>query len=295
RPTDDLAVGKIGSYGFESEYVAVSNRFHNRFYAAESYESAEGVIYVNEKISQDDQGALIMKVDEVNTEEVVKVAVPHLESGNYYDALTGNKVVVHDHIAYVQFEANGMAIITRSKDIHPQLIMSERGGYFAGSKQITVKTRNCDEGYCWFNDETDRIPLGPETAIDVDKHVKDGEAVLHIHLKKGRNELDHTYTFHQAQLIEGKFNILNLNEKYLNGDYEIYIWMWSPGRWSKNYEIVNGIMLVDTTGLEGFLIGVFEKGYEMANPNVWDSNIIKQSGDIKGEALRSGFADMSDF
>ncbi|MBQ6036887.1 MAG: hypothetical protein IJL43_06185, partial [Lachnospiraceae bacterium] len=31
RPTEELTVGQIGSYGFESEYVAVGNRFHNRF------------------------------------------------------------------------------------------------------------------------------------------------------------------------------------------------------------------------------------------------------------------------
>ena len=50
RPTDELTVGQIGSYAFEKEYVAVSNRFHNRFFDADSYESADGVCYINEKI-----------------------------------------------------------------------------------------------------------------------------------------------------------------------------------------------------------------------------------------------------
>ena len=56
RPTADLTVGQIGSYAFESEYVAVCNRFHNRFYDANSYESVDGVYYINEKIKEGDQG-----------------------------------------------------------------------------------------------------------------------------------------------------------------------------------------------------------------------------------------------
>ena len=36
RPAEELTVGQIGSYAFESEYVAVGNRFHNRFYDADS-------------------------------------------------------------------------------------------------------------------------------------------------------------------------------------------------------------------------------------------------------------------
>ncbi|MBR0137655.1 MAG: hypothetical protein IJM15_04530 [Erysipelotrichaceae bacterium] len=296
RPTDDLSVGKIGSYAFESEYVAVSNRFHNRFYAAESYESAEGAIYVNEKILPDDQGVLIVNVGDVDPNVTVEVKVPHLENGNYYDSLTGNKVVVHEHIAYVNFEANGFALITRSKDIHPQLDISERGGLFVGEKQITFKGRNYEEGYYYFNDKKDeRVPLDASNTVDVSKYVEDGQVELHICLKNGKNELNRTFTFREVELVEGKFNVLNLNEKYLNGDYDIYIWSWSPGRWSKDYEIKDGIMLVDTNGMTGFLIGVFEKGYVITNPTAWDSNIIKQSSDISSEDFKRGFVSMSDF
>jgi hypothetical protein len=54
-------------------------------------------------------------------------------------------------------------------------------------------------------------------------------------------------------------------------------------------------MLVDTEGMTGFLIGVFEKGYEIKDVNNWDPNVKKQSTDIKGETLASGFVDMSGF
>lgn len=295
RPVEELTVGVVGSYAFESEYVAVSNRFHNRFYDAASYESVDGTCYINEKIKTDDQGVLIVNVGDVDPSKTVEVKVPHLESGNYYDSLTGEKIVVHDHVAYVKFEANGMAVITRSKDVHPQLRISEREGYFTDDKDITVRALDFDEGYYYFNNETEKYPLSAENTISLEEHVADGTVDLHIYLRKGVNELKETFTYHSTRLVEGYFNVINLNEKYLNGDYEVYIWSWSPGHWSKDYIIRDNVMLVDTTGMTGFLIGVFPKGYQVTNPTQWDNNIVKQSFDIKGDILKQGFCNMSDF
>ena len=137
--------------------------------------------------------------------------------------------------------------------------------------------------------------MDAECEIAVSDHVKDGKALLHLYLRKGTNEVKRDYLFTQASLIEGKFNVINLKEEYLNGEYELHIWSWNPGHWSKNYTIQDNILLVDTEGMTGFLLGVFEKGYEIENPNAWDTHILKQSGDIRGESLQAGFADMSDF
>lgn len=296
RPNDELVVGQIGSYAFESEYVAVSNRFHNRFYAADSFESVDGTCYINEKIAPDDQGVLILNVGAVDPEAIVEIAVPHLEDGVYYDSLTGNPVEVRDHVARVQFEANGLAVVTRSKDLHPQLAVSERDCSFAGEKIITLKTRNCEEAYYYFNgDASDTHPFTNETEVPVHEHVKDGKADLSVVVRTGKNTFEQTFTYTQIQLLEGGFNLINIDEKYLNGEYELYIWSWSPGRWSKDYEIRDGIMVVDTTGMTGFLVAAFEKGYEIADVNNWDSNVIKQSTDIKGDLLTLGFFDMSGF
>ncbi len=296
RPTEELTVGRIGSYAFESEYVAVSNRFHNRFYDAESYESAEGSCYICEKVKDGDQGALILNVGEVDPEKTVKIAVPHLENGNYYDALTGEKVVVSDHKAYVKFEINGISVITRSKDVHPQLTVSERDCAFVGDKGIELKAKNSDESTYYFNGDSASAVIFDGTAvIDLKDHVKDGKADLTVTLKKGKNVFTQTFTYTEVKLIEGKFNVVNLADKYLNGDYEIYIWSWSPGRWSKDYEIKDGVLLVDTAGMEGFLVAVFEKGYEVRNKADWDPNVLKQSADIKGDVLKEGFFDMTGF
>ena len=296
RPTDGLDVGKIGSFAFESERVATVNRFHNRFYNAESYESVDGTCYVVEKVKKDDQGVLIINVGEFTDGKSVKVAVPHLDNGNYYDALTGNKVVVTDHYAYVRFESNGVAVLTRSRDIHPQLTISDRGSSFTDDLTVTLNATNCDEAYYWFNnDKSGKTSFDGKTEVSLKDHVKDGKVDLHVYVKKGVNEFEQAFTYKKVEVVKDRFNVLNLDPSYLNGDYELYIWSWSPGKWSKDYEIKDGVMLVDTTGMTGFLIGVFPKGYEITNVNAWDSNVIKQSADIKDDTLRAGFVDMTGF
>ena len=299
RPTADLTVGEIGSYAFESEYVAVGNRFHNRFYDADSYESVDDVYYINEKIKEGDQGALILSLGTVDPKKTVTIAVPHLEDGNYYDSLTGQLVVVSNHVAYVKFEVNGMAVLTRTRQPHPKLEIadSDRGCSFVGEKQIPISVKNAEEAYYWFGDnENERQVINSNSSVSLNEHVVDGKCILHIYLRNGNNVYKRTFTYTQVELIGDKFNVINLDERYLNGDYELYIWSWEPGRWSKNYTIENGVMLVDTTGMKGFLIAVFEKGYEIKDPNNWDSNVIKQSSDINiWSNNNAGFVDMTGF
>ncbi|MBQ1820005.1 MAG: hypothetical protein II117_00230 [Clostridia bacterium] len=296
RPNDALTVGQIGSYAYESEYVAVSNRFHNRFYAAESYESVDGTCYVNEKIAPDDQGVLILNVGDVDPEATVPVKVPHLEDGAYYDALTGNRVAVSKNVAYVQFDASGIGVITRSKDVHPQLTVSERDCTFVGEKTIRLTAKNSEESYYYFNgDASNPQTFAGSADVNVSEHVQDGKANLTVVVRNGAHTFEQTLTYTEVQLTEGGFNLINLDQKYLNGDYELYIWSWNPGKWSKEYEIRDGVVIVDTAGMTGFLIAVFEKGYEVTDVNNWDSNVLKQSSDIKGEILEQGFLDMSGF
>lgn len=295
RPTEELTVGQIGSYAFESEYVAVCNRFHNRFYDAETYESVDGTRYVSEKIKDGDQGVLILELGAVDATADVTVAVPHLEDGNYYDALTGNLAVVYNHEAHFTFEANGMAILTRTRHLHPQLTVSERDCSFVGDKKITVGVKNAEVAYYWFNGESEKTAIDGETVVSLKDHVENGVCVLHIYLKNANNVYERTFTYRQVELVGDKFNVINLDPKYLGGDYEIYIWSWNPGHWSKDYTIDDGVMLVDTKGMTGFLVAVFEKGYEIKDKNNWDSHVIKQSSDIKGEILTAGFIDMTGF
>ena len=102
------------------------------------------------------------------------------------------------------------------------------------------------------------------------------------------------FVFNKISLIEGYFNVINLNPIYLE-QYELYIWSWNPSTWHKNYKVENNILLLDVSTYTGFLLGIFEKDYVIKNTQVWDENIVKQSSDIKGETLKKGFFDASGF
>ena len=189
-----------------------------------------------------------------------------------------------------------MAVITRTKDIHPEITVSERDCSFVGDKTISLKTKNCDEAYYYFNgDASGRQTIDGEAEVQLADHVVNGSVDLTVYLSKGVNVFEQTFTYRQLELAEGGFNVLGLDPKYLNDQYELYIWSWNPGRWSKDYEIRDGVLLVDTTGMTGFLVAVFEKGYEIKDPANWDPNVIKQSSDIKGDLLKQGFIDLSGF
>ena len=129
--------------------------------------------------------------------------------------------------------------------MHPQLSVSERDCSFVGEKTIALKTKNCEESYYYFNgDSANRQAFTDETDVKLGEHVQNGKTDLTVVVRNGKHSFEQTLTYTQVQLTEGGFNLINLNEKYLNGDYELYIWSWSPGRWSKDYEIRDGVVVV---------------------------------------------------
>ena len=160
---------------------------------------------------------------------------------------------------------------------------------------MTVSVKHAEEAYYSFNNESAKTEINGQTEIALQDHVENGVCLLRVYLKNGNNVYERTFTYKQVELKGGLFNVVNLDGKYLDGSYELYIWSWSPGRWSKDYTVEDGVLLVDTSGMEGFLIAVFEKGYEVADINNWNKNVIKQSTDIKGDTLKAGFIDMAGF
>ena len=146
-----------------------------------------------------------------------------------------------------------------------------------------------------FNNESAKTEINGQTEIALQDHVENGVCLLRIYLKNGNNVYERTFTYKKVELKGDLFNVVNLDEKYFSDEYELYIWSWSPGAWSQNYEIRDGVLLVDTAGMTGFLLAAFEKGYQIEDPNKWESHVIKQSADIKGEMLDEGFVDLSGF
>ena len=296
RPSEALTVGEIGSLAFLSENVAIANRFHNRFYNARTFESATDTIYVNEKIKENDQGALIINVDEVDENKAIEVELPHLEDGNYYDSLTGRKIVVYNNKTKIKFDSNGVCIITRSKSLHPSLYVSDTDSLFIDEKEIELKVNNCEEAYYYFNNDINNKQVFDNSInINLNDHLINNEVTLNVYVRNGNNEINRILNYKKLEINKDKFNVLNLDPKYLNGEYELYIWSWSPSKWSKDYEIKDGVLLVDTNGMDGFLLAIFEKGYEVKDIYSWDDKVIKQSFDISGDILKKGFVDMKDF
>ena len=297
RPDENLTVGKVGSYAFETEYVACANRFHNRFIGASEYRSVGGeMIYVTERVSDTDQGAYVLNLDKVDLSTKYEVSLPHLDDGNYYDMLTGNRVVVTKHKAKMNFDSSGIAYLTRTNQKpRPRFSITERNALFAKDMDVTVKISNYDEAYYTFNNEETKYELKDETKISIGNHINsENEVKLNIHVKNEDFVFERTFTYTKVSLIEGYVNVFNINPTYLE-DYELYMWSWEPGTWSKNYVYRDGILLVDATGMTGFLFALFEKGYVVTTPNEWDSNVIKQSSDVSGKALEQGFYDASAF
>ena len=195
----------------------------------------------------------------------------------------------------MKFDINGMAFLTRTNQkARPRFKINIRNCSFVDDKQITIDIDKYDEAFYTFNDETTKYPLNKETKISIKDHVVDNKVKLNITLKNGTHEVKRTFIYNKVKLIEGYFNVININPNYLT-DYDLYMWSWSPSVWSKNYIVQDDVLLVDTTGMTGFLFAIFEKGYKINDLTKWDSNNIKQSADIKGSLLDEGFYDASSF
>lgn len=298
RPNANIDVGQIGSYGFESELVASANRFHNRFIGAEEdlHSESDDLVFVNERYSEEDDGAYVLNIDAEKKNYTKTVKFNHLSDGNYYDLVTGSKIVVSSKTATINFDQSGICYLVRSHVLaRPSFTISSRGESFADKLNVELKTSNASESFYYFNDdESSKVSFNEKVNITIGDHVINNEEILNFVVKNGDNTKTRRFVFNKITLIDGYFNVINLNPIYFE-QYELYIWSWEPSKWHKNYTLENNVLLIDVTGYTGFLLGLFNKDYVIENTQKWDENIIKQSVDIKGEALKKGFYDASGF
>ena len=211
--------------------------------------------------------------------------------------MTGSKVVVSSKKATINFDQSGICYLVRSHvSPRPSFTISSRGESFADKVNVVLKTSNATESYYYFNDdESTKVNFNENVTITIGQHVKENnEEVLNFVIKNGNISKTRRFVFNKITLVEGYFNVINLNPIYFE-QYELYIWSWEPSKWHKNYTLENNVLLIDVTGYTGFLLGLFNKDYVIENTQKWDENIIKQSVDIKGEALKKGFYDASGF
>lgn len=295
RPDDSLTVGVVGDYSFENENIAAINRFHNRFANAEEYISSYDNVYINERV--DSNGNIGAVIVELSQREQITVELSKIATGVYYDQISGNTVVVRDGKATLTPSDSGVVVLTMSKNLaRPTVSPSSHGESFVGNLTVTVTATNFSNAFYTINGGDKVVISENETKIKLGDVVdENNNIVLRIFVENEQFIVERFYNFSTVQLIDGYFNVININPTYFT-DYELYMWSWNPSTWSKNYKVQDGVLLVKIEGFDtGFLLALFEKGYEVENVHAWDSNAIKQTADIKGNILKAGFYDASTF
>lgn len=300
RPDDTAnpSVGVVGDYFFKDESLGVVNRFHNRFLDGNEVTSADGSIFVCEREKDNAKGAVV--VDLFATSKIV-VDFSTLGSGIYYDQLTGKKVEVRNGHATIELHKSGISVLTKSNNMpRPSFEISERGGAFVKEKSVKVTLTNASEGIYQINNQEPVSFTKSATIILEDTDAVEGNINLNIIAKNDQFEVQEDFSFYPIELIEGYFNVVNLKQDYID-NYELYLWSWGGtygnGTWNQDYEIRGNTMLVDvdTSGVTGFIVGLFKKDYVITELYTWDFNVLKQTVNIANSILEQGYFDASEF
>lgn len=291
---ENVVCGEVGSYLFEQPSVGAANRFHNRFLNANENVIVNQNLYVCERYTGEDAGAVIVNLVTAEDEKIT-VNFDKLSDGLYCDQMTGRIVNVKGGKATIELHSSHIAVLTKSKnEPHPYFTISNRGGYFVGSIDVDLNITEASGTY-QINDETPVDFSGKVSLKITDSQAKNGSITLLVKYGNEQFNYEREYIYNPINVISGYFNVLNLNPKYFE-DYEVYLWSWGTGagHWSKDYKVENGLLLIDLSTFKdtSFLIALFPKDYVISNVNAWDDNKIKQTGDI---AISSKFYDASNF
>ena len=293
---ENIVIGEVGSYLYEHPSVGAVNRFHNRFINAEEKVSSDTNIYVCERYTDTDAGAVITNLITSNLDdEKVTVTFSAISDGLYCDQMTGKVIEIKNHKATINMHSSRIAVLTKThNEPHPYFTISNRGGYFVSSVSVEL---NISEGEGTYQiNNNDEVKFTSKTTVELTSSMaNNGQITLKIKYGNVQFSYEKTYIYQPLQIKEGYFNVLNLNPEYFT-NYEIYLWSWGSGNghWSKDYTVENGVLLINLSTFKdtSFLIAIFAKDYVISNVNAWDDHKIKQTGDI---SISSKFFDASNF
>ena len=290
HPDSDKTVGTISNYDFESETIAVGNRFHNRFLNCEENLFGQGAIFVNERYSNTLNGAYLC---DTKHRSAIDITFDKLPDGVYYDQLTGKQCVVSNKQAHIELDSSGVCVLTRTKNLaRPRFSLSSRSGGFIGKLELTAKIENATNAYYKVNNG-EQIKIESDGKISI---TSDVDLTIEFVISNDQFSITRKCSYKSVQLIDGYFNVVDFNLSYFD-DYEVYLWSWGNGKagsWSKDYIIQDGVMLVDfnDTSIAKFLIALFPKDYVITNLTKWDNECVKQTNDIE---ISKKFYDASSF
>ena len=280
RPDDDKSVGVINSYDFEMNVYGACNRFHNRFIKANEEQFAQGVIYINERYSETDAGAVIINTK--TSQGLTKtVKFTHLPDGDYFDQVTNSYVHIQGGEGSITFDKTGVCILTKTNNSNrPSISISSRSCSYLDPLKVTITANNATSAYYQI-DGGEKVNFSGSTSYTI---VKEGETKLFIHVENGNLVSERTFRYTRITgLIDGKFNVINLNPSYLT-DYELWVWAWNTNStwmqdytWNEEHQI---LLMGDVSNYKGFLLAIFKKGDgPQGGTNIWKSP-VKQSSDI---------------
>ena len=297
RTDEAFSVGIVHDYLFEEEIVAVSNRFHNRFVNANEQQSSDGSIYINERYSETDKGAVVVNY---GNDKHIQVNFKQLGSIVLYDQLTGKKVISHNGHATIDLDDSGIAVLTLTPNKpRPIVSIDDRTNPVLGEKDVKVNVKNAETATYQINNGEAVTFTGEKTINLKGEDAVDGVIKLTIVASNSQFSRTQVYTYKVINLIKGYFNVINIDPSYFE-NYNVYMWSWAVGAlgyWNQNYTIQDGVLLVDaeSLNLKGFLLALFDKTYEPVNINKWDDNVLKQTVDITGSLLDLGYYDASNW
>lgn len=308
RPDDNATVGVISDFTYESNVLGAINRFHDRFVEGDEYQSANASAYVNQRVNGNDKGAIIVDFTPAGKDALT---LDKLGTGVYYDQITGKSYTVRNGHVIVDVPDSGVIVLTMSKNAaRPTIEVNNRGGLFVGTVDFEVKVTG-ENAYYTINGGaqqtfTNEVKLTLGDVVDLDNKV-----TVVVHVENGGFSLERTYTFTKFQLIEGYFNVVNIDSSYFT-TYEIFMWSWGPndgGHWSKDYTVQDGVLLInvdeyknapaDQKDKYGYKLACFAKGTtkEGSDKYTWgdDAAVLKKTSDFSFNILAQGYYDASDF
>ncbi len=296
RPNEDaskVSIPDVGTTYYEDENIGVINRFHNRFIGAEEYQNAQETnFYINERYSDDDAGAIIV---DLALKGNATISFTHLKDGTYYDQITANKVVIKNGKANISFASIGYAVLTKTNNkLRPTLSIDYKSQKYVDPFDVTVTIEN-GTSMSYQIDGGEKVSFVDTVTITIGSDAEVGDiTTLTINYSNGEYATSRTYSYEKIYIIDGVFNVINLNESYLT-DYELYIWSWTTSsKYSQDYtwNAEHKILIIDdASNYTGFLLVIFEKDHVPSSPSTWESP-IKQTSDIDPD---DKFFDASNF
>ncbi|MFP4078143.1 MAG: alpha-amylase family glycosyl hydrolase [Candidatus Izemoplasmataceae bacterium] len=291
RPNSDTLMGEVGSYAWESEIVAESNRFNNYFIGTDEALSSQDGYFVNERYGDDKEGVMIVNLDGERRFE--GLSVPNLPDGEYKDQISENHFTVEDGEMSGVLPRDGVAAIYNNpNEPKPAIHVSDAGlhGSFTDTKTVTVTAYNTTEATYSVNGE-DPVEFSGEHPVELSHPDEDATVTLEIEAWYNDYKVSESYTYEKSNTVVEEVTVQNLDTDVID-DKTVAAWVWPQG---EDGQWVEGTLEGSTFTFDlpeehnWFLLATFPEGTESFD---WD-DAIEQTGDQ--EVPSDGIFDGSEF